>query len=151
MANSVRQAIRAELATRLAAITTGNGYQTTYTVYDDEMAADASIASVAVWITFGPEEGDLGSVTMGGGQASVFIIQVHAYLRKSTDLITLQENALQDLRNKMQTDFKAWKTTHGATMSGYDTCETDEGVLAADNLAFFTQGLAFTYNAGPTW
>ena len=151
MADSVRQAIRAELATRLAAITTGNGYQTTYTVFENQPAAEASIAQVAAWITYGDEEGDLGSVTMGGGQANVFVIQVHAYLRKSSALITLQENALQDLRNKMHTDFKLWKTTHGATMSGYDTCETDEGVLAFDGMAFFTQGLAFTYNAGPTW
>ncbi|RLA17027.1 MAG: hypothetical protein DRQ62_15410 [Gammaproteobacteria bacterium] len=59
----------------------------------------------------------------------------------------------------MQTDLKKWKaadggangSTIGATMSGYDTCETDEGILAADGMAFFTQGVVFTYNAGPTW
>ncbi len=151
MANSTRQKIRAEIATRLAAITTANGYSTNFTVYDDQLEAQGSTDIVAAWVTFGDEEGDLGARALSGDQPMVVVLQVSAYLRKATDLVTLQENALQDLRNKMQTSLKAWRSTTGATMTGYDTCETDEGTLAFKNLAVFTQGMVFTYKAGPTW
>ena len=159
MADSTRQKIRTEVETRLKAITTANGYNTNYKVYDNVMGAEASIAPVACWVTFGNEEGGIEQLTMLGGQPNVLLVQVHCYLRKKSDIITLQEQALQDLRNKMQTDLKKWKaaaggadgSTIGATMSGYDTCETDEGILAADGMAFFTQGMVYTYNAGPTW
>lgn len=151
MADSTRQKIRDEVETRLKAITTANGYNTNYKVYDSVTGAKASIAPVACWVTYGDEEGGIGELTMLGGHPNVVLVQVHCYLRRKTNIITLQEQALQDLRNKMQTSLKAWKSTTGATMSGYDTCETDEGILAADGMAFFTQGMAFTYNAGPTW
>jgi len=152
MADSVRLDIHQELMTRLATITTDNGYNHNVGRYYSQPDAEKATDTVALWVTFGPEEmGD--PKHLGGGQPCVVTLQIHGYVRKRTtaNLVTALEQAIQDVRNAVNGNYANWKSNAGAAFIGFDTCETDEGILAYDGLGFFTQPLLFTYNAGPTW
>ena len=154
MADSVRKKIYDELVSRLGNIASASGYNTDPGVYDDQQAAHTAHDVVSLWVTFGEESFDLPQRTLGGGQPATLVMQVHGYCRKQADrdsLVALQEQALQDIRNAIQVDFGDWKANAGVTMQGFDTCETDEGVLAFDGLAFISQPLVLSYVAGPTW
>lgn len=139
-----------ELMDRLRGITRAAGYNTQPRICDDQPTAEKSTATVSIWVTAGPEEFGEPKI-LGGGQPSVLTLQIHAYIRKTTNLTITLEEALQDVRNACQANYETWKTKAGVTMTGFDTCETDEGILAYDGRAFFTQPVVYIYNAGPTW
>jgi hypothetical protein len=151
MADSVRLDVYQAVMTRLATITTGNGYNLSPKICLTQPAAETSTDKVSLFVTFGDEQFEPLGAT-GGGVACAFYISVHGYIRqlKDSDRITVTEQAIQDVRNCMMANYTGWRSA-GATLVSPDVCETDEGILAYDGLAFFTQPFLFTYNGGPTW
>ncbi|HOX27471.1 MAG TPA: hypothetical protein PLL30_17215 [Candidatus Krumholzibacteria bacterium] len=152
MAKSVRQKIYEAAITRLESILLTGGYNTQPRICAGQDEAWNALESVAVWATWGPEEFSLEDRSLGGGQTCVCSLQVSAYIRRDAgDLVALAEQALQDIRNAMESSYTTWQSGCDATLRGLDTCETDEGVLAFDGRALFTQPFIFEYRAGPTW
>lgn len=152
MADSVRLKIYNEAVDRLQTITRVNGYNTQPRICATEDEAWTAHESVAIWLSFGAEEFRLEDRSLRGGQSAVPKFQVSAYVRKDAgDLIGLTEQAIQDVRNAMTGSYTNWQTNCDATLSGLETCETDEGTLAFDGRAQFTISFAFEYRGGPTW
>ncbi len=154
MADSVRQKCYDEILSRLRSISTAAGYNSDPGVYDSQKAAHTAQDAISLWVTFGDELFDLPQRTLGGGQPATLTLQVHGYCRRQADrdgLVALQEQAIQDVRNAAQASLENWRANTAATLQGFDTCETDEGVLSFDGMAFFTQPLILSYVAGPTW
>lgn len=154
MANSTRQKVYDELVTRLDAITDGVTYDTTPVIFGSLKDAWESDATVAIDIEYGDEEVDLDNWTLGahGGGAVGLEIVINILVRSDgTDLMTLANSALQDVRNAILANLAGWKSTTGADFAALGTCTTDEGFLSFEGKVLFTQPVGFRYHAGPTW
>lgn len=154
MADSARQKVYTELVSRMDAITAGVTYSTTPTIFGTLKDAWESDASVCIDVEYGDEETDIDQWTLGahGGGPVALELVVNILVRSTgTDLMTLANSALQDVRNAILADLADWKTDTGASLAAIGTCTTDEGMLSFDGKALITQPVVFKYHAGPTW
>ena len=152
MAKSVRQKVYEAALARLEQIQRASGYNTQPLVCAHQTEAWSALESVAIWVVWGSEEFGLDDRTVGGGQSAVCTLLISAYVRKDAgNLIVLMEQALQDVRNAMESSYADWQTNCGATLRSLDMCETDQGEIAHEGRAMFTQPFVFEYRGGPTW
>lgn len=153
MADSIRKDAWDEMMTRLAAITTGNGYNFSPRICKTEEEAYNATDKVALWCVIGDEE-PTEPLGVGGHVPLILSLEVRGYIRKQgahDTLIETQEKAIQDVRNVVFANRANWRANAKITLQGMDTCETDEGVGSFKGMAFFSQPFGFTYTGGPTW
>jgi hypothetical protein len=154
MANSVRQKIYTEVWTRLDAIVDGATYDTTPIIYGTWKDCWKSDATVAINVEYGDEDTDVAQWTLGahgGGPVAVELIVNILVRGDGSDLMTLANSALQDVRNALLANLAGYKSTTGADFAALGTVTTDQGILSFEDKVLFTQPVVFKYNAGPTW
>ncbi|HUU96858.1 MAG TPA: hypothetical protein VM487_14055 [Phycisphaerae bacterium] len=151
IATNTRNMLYLKLVALLKTITHANGYNTQPRICDDQEEADSAQEQHTVWVKVADEAMD--DSTLGGHWHCVCDFVVFGLVRQDESDLTTDTNALlQDIRTVITAYRASFPTTcNGASMAGFDTCETDQGALASAGKSFFVQPVAFEYVAGPTW
>lgn len=151
VANNIRHNVFLQLQTGLKDILTSNGYNHDVTVVEGYEAASASINTATVYVKLGNER--FGEPGVSGRQECSLELLIFGIIRHPSDgdLMKAANGLLQDVRNAVVDCKNSIHASTGATLMGFDECETDEGALSHRDRAFFMQPVTYLYVAGSTW